>query len=343
MPREARPIRLHVFRILPIVVILGLLVHVLLPRLDTIEDSLKMVRTLLPWAIAWAFFCEALSYLANGALLQSIVHIAGERLTLRRSVAIEIGAGTVALVAAGALGFGAAIYKWTRNAGITTEGAMLASWLPSLFDTMTLVIFALISAVELLIFHRLSRATMIALMIVVSILTTLVATLIVLLVRSDWMMAVAARAARIVGRVFPEADESIILDAAERAARTWQMMRAGAWIRPAICSLLVLTFDVLCLRYAFLAVGQHLYLSVLLAGYGVPMLLGRASFLPGGIAVIEVAMAALFSGLGVMSNVAVVGVLTYRLISFWIPTAIGIPIAITLQARKRAGTGVAAA
>jgi uncharacterized membrane protein YbhN (UPF0104 family) len=46
-------------------------------------------------------------------------------------------------------------------------------------------------------------------------------------------------------------------------------------------------------------------------------------------------MAALFGGLGVPTNVAVVGVLTYRLISFWLPTAIGIPIAITLQSRKK--------
>jgi hypothetical protein len=199
------------------------------------------------------------------------------------------------------------------------------------------------SAVELLIFHQLSRPTMIALVIVVSILTALIIAVIALLVRNDWLMAVAARAARTLARTFPEADESIIMDAADRAARTWQMMRNGAWVRPAICSFLVLTFDLLCLRYAFLAVGQHLYLSLLLAGYGVPILLGRASFLPGGIAVIEVAMAAIFGGLGVMSDVAVVGVLTYRLISFWLPTAAGIPIAITLQARKRAGTGVAAA
>jgi uncharacterized protein (TIRG00374 family) len=77
-----------------------------------------------------------------------------------------------------------------------------------------------------------------------------------------------------------------------------------------------------------------LKISLLLAGYGVPILLGRASFLPGGIAVIEVAMAALYGGLGVPASTAVVAVLTYRLISFWLPTAIGIPIAITLQSRK---------
>ena len=69
-------------------------------------------------------------------------------------------------------------------------------------------------------------------------------------------------------------------------------------------------------RYAFLAAGHSLHISLLLAGYGVPLLLGRASFLPGGIAVVEVAMTALYGGLGVPADVAVVAVLTYRLIRF---------------------------
>ena len=46
------------------------------------------------------------------------------------------------------------------------------------------------------------------------------------------------------------------------------------------------------------------------------------------------AMAALYGGLGVPANVAVVAVLTYRLISFWLPAAVGIPVAIALQSRR---------
>ena len=67
---------------------------------------------------------------------------------------------------------------------------------------------------------------------------------------------------------------------------------------------------------------------------GVPILLGRASFIPGVVAVVEVAMAALFAGLGVPPNGAVVGVLTY-LGSFRLAASGDrIPIAITLQARQ---------
>jgi glycosyltransferase 2 family protein len=332
---DPRPLRLRILRVAPIVLILGLLVHLLLPRLDTITDSLETLRSMAPWAIAMAILMESLSYVANGALLQSIVGIGGNRISLGRAAAIEIGAGSVALVAAGALGFGAAVYKWTRDGGVSEETAMLVGWLPSMFDATALILFAIVSGIELLLFHRLSRLTVTALVLVVSVLSVVIAGTIVLLARSDWMMATVAWASRLMKKVRPGWDDSGLIHAAKGATEAWQRMRNGGWIRPACCSLMVLTFDLLCLRFAFLAAGQAVHISLLLAGYGVPLLLGRASFVPGGVAVIEVAMAALFGGLGVPANVAVVAVLTYRLLSFWLPALIGIPVAATLHAHRK--------
>jgi uncharacterized protein (TIRG00374 family) len=289
-----------------------------------------------PWAVALAILVETLSYLANGELLHSVICLAGEKIGHRRATAIELGAGTVSLVAAGALGFGAAIFRWTRRSGVSRETAMLASWLPSVFDTFTLVLFALASAIELLHVHRLARTTAVALVVVISGLVILIVAVGVLLACNDWLTALAHRLSRLVKRIRPKADENALPEAADRAAHAWRQMSNGGWMRPAASSLLVLTFDLLCLRYAFLAAGESLHFSVLVAGYGVPILLGRATFLPGGIAVIEVAMAAVFGGLGVPAPVAVVGVLTYRLISFWLPSLVGIPVAIGLQSRRQA-------
>jgi uncharacterized protein (TIRG00374 family) len=290
---------------------------------------------MLPWALAAAVLTECFSYVANGMVLRSVVALAGERLPLRRACAIEMAASTVALVAAGALGFGAAIYRWTRDSDVSNDTAMLASWLPSIFDSATLIAFAMASAIELLLFHELSRATVIALGVVVSILGTVIVTTIVLLARNDWMVALARRAARVLKHIRPSADEYLLTDAAERAAKTWQGMHRGGWIRPVASSILVLALDLASLYFVFLAAGEHIHLTALIAGYGVPLLLGRASFLPGGIAVTEVAMAALYGGLGVAANVAVIVVLVYRLISFWLPALLGIPIALALQSRNK--------
>ena len=333
--REPRALKLQLLRAIPVLVILGLLVHFVLPRLGTIEASFQTLHRMLPWAVAVAALVECCSYLANGMLLRSVVALAGERLSFRRACAIEMAASTVALVAAGALGFGAAVYRWTRDSGISNDAAMLASWLPSIFDSATLVAFAMASAIELLLFHELSRATVVALGVVVSILGTVIVTSIVLMARNDWMVALARRGAKVLKRIRPSADEYLLTDAAERAEQTWKGMHHGGWIRPVASSLLVATFDLACLYFVFLAAGEHIHFTALVAGYGVPMLLGRASFLPGGIAVTEVAMAAIYGGLGVAANVAVIVVLVYRLISFWLPTLVGIPIALRLQSRHK--------
>lgn len=342
-PDELKPLNVRLLRFVPMIVVLGLVIHLVLPRIDSIEDSIATMRTLAPWALALAVLAEGLSYAANGSVLRSVIRLAGERLPLRRAVAIELGAGTVALVAAGAIGFGAAIYKWTRDSGVSRNTAMLASWLPSMFDAASLVVFALAGAVELLLVHQLSRATEIALFIVVSALAAIIAAVIVLLAKNDWAMALARRATRLIKRVRPKTGESVLTDFVQRAAGTWHSMSDGGWIRPAVSSLFVLIFDLLCLDLAFLAAGQHVHPTLLLAGYGVPILLGRASFLPGGIAVIEIAMAAIFGGLGIPAGAAVVAVLTYRLISFWLPAVVGIPFAITLHSQRRSTTPNAAA
>jgi uncharacterized protein (TIRG00374 family) len=332
-PDAPKPLKLRLLRFVPMIVVLGLAIHVILPRIDSIEDSLETMKTLAPWALALALLSETLSYVANGSVLQSVIRLAGDKLPLRRAIAIELAAGSVALVAAGALGFGAAIYKWTQNRGVSRNTAMLASWLPSMFDAASLVVFALAGAVELLLVHQLSRTTEVALFLVVSALAAVIAAVIVLLAKNDWAMALARRATRLLQRFRAKTSDSALTDSVKRASETWESMKGGGWIRPAVSSILVLTFDVVCLELAFLAAGQRVHPTLLLAGYGVPMLLGRASFLPGGIAVIEIAMTAIFGGLGVPANAAVVAVLTYRLISFWLPALLGIPFAIRLHSK----------
>ena len=81
----------------------------------------------------------------------------------------------------------------------------------------------------------------------------------------------------------------------------------------------------------FIAAGHPVSLGVLLTGYGLPLLLGKISFLPGGVGIVEATMAALYGGLGVPSGVTVVVILIYRLLSFWLPLLLGFPIMLYLQ------------
>ncbi len=87
----------------------------------------------------------------------------------------------------------------------------------------------------------------------------------------------------------------------------------------------------LTLYFLFVAAGHTVSPGILLAGYGLPQLLGKVSFLPGRVGIVEGTMAALYDGLGVPDGVTVVVILTYRVLSFWLPTLLGFPLVPYLQ------------
>src|SRR5258706_15241230 len=101
---NGRPLKLRILQAVPVLLVLGLLVHFLLPRLDTIQSSLKTLRTMAPWAVGLSFAMEALSYVANGALLQTVVGMAGDRMSWRRGGGIGIGGGSGGLFGGGGVG-----------------------------------------------------------------------------------------------------------------------------------------------------------------------------------------------------------------------------------------------
>ena len=72
----------------------------------------------------------------------------------------------------------------------------------------------------------------------------------------------------------------------------------------------------------------------MVAGYGVPQLLGKLTVILGGVGVVETTMVALYGALGVPAAIGVVVVLVYRLFSFWIPTLAGIALVPYLEHRK---------
>jgi len=82
-------------------------------------------------------------------------------------------------------------------------------------------------------------------------------------------------------------------------------------------------FDIAVLGLSFRAFGQVVPVAVLIMGYFIGTL-GSLLPLPGGIGGVEGAMIGAFVAFGVPAGRAVVAVLAYRAISFWLPTIPGI-------------------
>lgn len=327
-PAFERPVILHARVWIPLLIFIGLAIHFLLPRLASVQSLLALVERLRFLPLLLALIAEALSYVANGWLLWTTITFSKERVSLARCVEIVTAASTVSLVAAGVIGYAASVFEWTRRSGTRRETATIAAAVPSAFDGAALVLFAVISAAILLLRGQMERWALRSVLIVM---------LMLVVAATAMLLALFApqRARDLLGRFLGRKRRKIVEQIDETLTIVRATIRSGGALRAFSAACLNLIFDLIAFELVFLATGHGIAPIVLLGGYGVPILLGRSSFIPGGIAVIEVGMTATYVSLGVPTEVAVVGVLAYRLISFWIPTLAGIPIAGYLQTRRR--------
>ena len=120
--------------------------------------------------------------------------------------------------------------------------------------------------------------------------------------------------------------------AIESSFKTWEEIRHNQWQQPLLGAAINVIFDMLTLYLVFLSANNSVTPGVLLTGYGLPLLMGKAAFiLPGGVGIIEGTMTALYTGLGVSNGTTVAVVLIYRFLSFWLPTIIGFLMILFLQ------------
>jgi uncharacterized protein (TIRG00374 family) len=319
-------------RYLAPLVLLGLAVHILLPQIATVEHSLQVIRGMRLWAVALAVLAQMLSYWGSGYLLRTLVAVAGQQLSVLRGTMIFTAAASVGLAGGGPVGNVATTYRWMRGSGVNAEGATLAGWLPTLFTDAMLVIVGIFGLVHLLIAHQLSALqavgfgfTLLVLLVFASVATWGVR-------HRSQLTALAVRfAGRWAALRHRSYDPATTEAAAGRWFSAWDALRTGGWHGPVLGATLNTVFDMLTLYSLFIAAGHPVSLGVLLSGYGLPLLLGKVSFLPGGVGIVEGTMAALYDGLGVPNGVTVVVILIYRFLSFWLPLLVGVPLILYLQ------------
>jgi uncharacterized protein (TIRG00374 family) len=83
-------------------------------------------------------------------------------------------------------------------------------------------------------------------------------------------------------------------------------------------------FTILILYMAFLAVGVHISIGVLLAGFAIGMVTTLIPVLPGGLGAMELVMTSVFSQMGIDWNLALMATLIYRFVYYIIPGIISV-------------------
>jgi uncharacterized protein (TIRG00374 family) len=321
------------WRNLGVLVVLGAGVYILLPQLATLKNSWSVLTSMAIWAVCLAFLFQVLSYLGSGYLLQTILEIAHERISLWLNTLIVLGSYSIGMVAGGLIGTSAAIYRWTRQSKGNIEGATLASLFLPQFNTLMLVLFSLFGLAYLIGVHSLTQAQLVGFSATLFFLALIVGGAVLMAhYRHQAVNFISGVVEKLAGKLRISFDPRLFQRNADELFDALDALWLGGWHRPMIGAFLNTVFDMLTLYFLFLATGEKIHFGILLAGYGLPLLLGKVAFiLPGGVGVVESSMVALYSGLGVAPATAVVVVLAYRVISFWIPTLLGFLVAAYLQ------------
>ncbi|HUV83835.1 MAG TPA: YbhN family protein [archaeon] len=332
-PNFIPPLTVRIGRYLPRLIILGLAVHLILPQLTSLEQSLNVIESMAIWAVGMAIVAQLFSYLGSGYQLHSIAAIVNQRISVLLGVIITLAASSIGLVAGGVLGNTAATYRWVRKEGVSVAGAGLAGTLPLILNNITLIFITSLGLVYLLIIRQLTISQTIIFILILILLLIFISVIIWGLRHRLQLTSLTIRMAgfwaRINKRSYTAADTEITM---VRLFKAWDALSAGGWQRPLLGAGVNIGFDILTLYFLFIAAGYQVGPGVLLAGYGMPLLLGKMAFLiPGGVGVVEGTMAALYKGLGVPDPVVVVVILIYRVFSFWLPSLIGFPAAAYLQ------------
>jgi uncharacterized membrane protein YbhN (UPF0104 family) len=291
------------------------------------------------WAVALAVGMQLLSYLGSGYLLRAIAAMTGQGLSMLRGTLIFTAAASMGLVGGGPVGSAAVTYRWMRDSDVDSEGAILAGWLPSLLSSAILVLIGISGVIHLLIVHDLSTLQAVGFGLTLALLSLVAGVVLWGVHHRSRLSALAAGAARRWATLRRKAyDPAPAQAAVGRLFSAWDALRSGGWRGLIAGAAANIIFDMGTLYLLFVAAGYPVSAGILLAGYGLPLLLGKISFLPGGVGIVEGTMAALYNGLGVPNAVTVVVILAYRLISFWLPAFLGFPMVPYLQRVTRRTT-----
>lgn len=315
--------------------VLGLAVHLLLPQLGTFEHSIQVLKKMSVLFIIGAALAQTLSYMSSGYLIRSLVSTTGRRVSILKGVNMTLASSSVGLVAAGMVGNSAAMYRLMRHAGIKQEHALMASLMPPLLNNAGLLFFAIIGMVQLIFLRELSSGQAVGFGLAVLLLGVFAGVILWGVYNRSAILNLSIKIARGWARLrrrtySPDPTRAAV----ERIFFAWDGLGGGKWRGAVSGAIGNSTFDLLTLYLIFMAAGYRVDAGTLLAGYGLPLLLSKFTFLPGGIGLIEGGMVAIYTGLGVPAATAVVVILTYRIISFWLPTALGFPMFVYLQAGR---------
>ena len=324
------------WRVLIVLVLLGLAVNLMLPMMMDIRQAFEVIREMTWWLIALAVLAEGLAYLGYGYCLRALLDLNNHRLSIFDGAMISMASFSLGLVAGGWIGSAAATFRFVNKNGASKSSSTIAGILPSMLVNAAIILVSVVGIAFLAFTDRITQGQLRQYGFFLLILIIFTYGYLLALVFPtgtyklvNWALWTWARWRK---KPYDPAKTKQIVNTMLKA---WKSLRKGKWVRPLLGAFAYIFFNMACLYLVFLAAGYQVHLGVLFAGYGIPFLIAKIAFIvPGGVGVIEATMAALFSSLGVPKEISFVAVMGFRLISFWLITFVGLALSPFLNRKK---------
>lgn len=318
-------------------VIIGLII--LFPKLIGLEKAVRLLTQANVFFLILALAAEIASYIGAAWLLGIILSRLGHHLSFKDRFKIgSIAAFTIHFLPIGSFGEGAVDYYFLRRRKVESGSILLMLVLRPIFTYIAFLIIFLLGLILVPTHPALHFSPKIVSFLLFLIILIGIFYLIYLYRHKDKFWRFFQGLFRFANRHLRRFRQAPIDDGKIQEIFEDIYQGIGLFgdkkrnsVFAVLAGLLYWIGDIACFFFVFWSFGYIVYPGVLIFGYGVATLLALVSMIPGGVGVTEGSMALIYSGLGVPSGIALMSILVFRLISFWIWIPISLVSYVTLQ------------
>jgi uncharacterized protein (TIRG00374 family) len=314
-------------------------VYLLLPRLGGLRRDAQALRRANWWLMGVGVGAEAVSLFAYVLLYRRVLSAMGYSVRLLPVAEVTMASFLVSHLVPGGSATGSAVNVRTMHEqGVPVSSTSVAVVLTTLLSDVTLLgVF-----VSGLAYSLVKRRLPVAYVIVASAAIPILAAAVVLAVAAISRPRLAEGLGRAVGRMGHRVRSTIDPDGVGRAARQLSLQARKVLARRTLVQAFGLAAlnwlaDIFVLYLFFLAVGHHQHFGALMVAYSLANMIAAIPITPGGLGVIEATLVALSIPFGAPRAIAVVAVIGYRLVNFWLPLPFGLAAYVDLRLRPGRG------
>ena len=316
---------------------LGIALYLLIPRLGGLGRDAAELRHAHLWLMILGVVVEIASLGAYVLLYRHLLSSEGAQVKVRAAVTGVMAGFLVSHVVPGGSAAGTVVnVKAMEREGVNARTTGVALVLTVVLSDIALAGLFFVG----ILYSFLKNSIPVGYVATAIVILPLLAGLVGLVFLFAYRPAAAARAlhrvARALHRVIKRIDadklERSVLEVADEARAALSGRRFAIAIGLALANWVL---DISVLYLFFLAVGHHQHFGALIVAYAVANIAAAIPLTPSGLGIIEATLVGISVGFGAPRAVAVVAVLGYRLVNFWLPLPAGLVAYVRAQTSQR--------